>query len=320
MSSFKPTLKISLTGDVRDIANSAWISTISESRAKTRSDDDVMRVVKFLAENLHTSPFESVTISAKSNRACPELYPYYKNKYVRYIEHNSYSYEITCDLLNFAKISYDCSFDTFLWKQFQEEHPVMAKVLKSINFGLKQNYPNDVSGILGDHNMLVELVSSHVGVNKSHSRATWRVRCPLSVAVQILRHRTGSFNMVSGRYKTIRQENYNVPKDILEILLNAGFKHFDDYSDSTEKSSEVYIKIMKSLRTLRDDSGITNDEYKRCREFFRFCLPEGRMTELYITFYLDDFDNFLKLRNSPHAQIEHIWIAQQMKKKLENKK
>lgn len=42
------------------------------------------------------------------------------------------------------------------------------------------------------------------------------------------------------------------------------------------------------------------------------------MTELYITFYKEDFDHFLKLRNSSHTQPEHIYVAQLMKKTYEN--
>ena len=63
---------------------------------------------------------------------------------------------------------------------------------------------------------------------------------------------------------------------------------------------------------------IDNSEYKRIREFIRFILPEGRITELYATFYLNDFDSFLKLRDSSHAQTEHVWIAQEMKRTLIN--
>ncbi len=74
---------------------------------------------------------------------------------------------------------------------------------------------------------------------------------------------------------------------------------------------------MKKAKQSRDDKVISNDEYKRLREFARYILPEGRLTELYATFYLDDFyNNYLPLRNSPHAQTEHIWIAQEMERVL----
>ena len=49
-------MKIKVTGGFRDVADSAWISTINEIRAKARTDDDARRVVRFLVDNHHTSP------------------------------------------------------------------------------------------------------------------------------------------------------------------------------------------------------------------------------------------------------------------------
>ena len=73
---------------------------------------------------------------------------------------------------------------------------------------------------------------------------------------------------------------------------------------------------MKELKRCKLNKFISNDEYKRMREYVRFILPEGRLTELYISMYLDDLNNFFMLRNSSHAQMEHIAIAQLMKKTL----
>ena len=102
-------LKINVTGSLRGIAESAWISTMSEVRAKSRSDKDVEKVVSFLAENLHTSPFEVVTItivttdkqSITEYACCPySKYSFTNNKYY-----------LTTDLLNFAKNSYYSQFE-----------------------------------------------------------------------------------------------------------------------------------------------------------------------------------------------------------------
>lgn len=81
-----------------------------------------------------------------------------------------------------------------------------------------------------------------------------------------------------------------------------------------------YRKLMKKAKEFKDKNILSNEEYKRLRENSRFILPEGRITELYVTFYLDDFyHSYLPLRNSSHAQIEHIWIAQEMERKLEER-
>ena len=87
-----------------------------------------------------------------------------------------------------------------------------------------------------------------------------------------------------------------------------------------DSSKQSYLKMMKELKRCKTKKFLSNSDYKRMREYVRFILPEGRMTELYITFYMPDFKNFLMLRNSDHAQIEHIWIAQEMEKVLNNYK
>jgi thymidylate synthase ThyX len=109
----------------------------------------------------------------------------------------------------------------------------------------------------------------------------------------------------------------DTPDDCFEIAAKFG-EDLDRYLGVADGSIARYKQFMRSSKVARDNGVISNDEYKRLREVARFILPEGRMTELYITYYLSDFyDNFLKLRDSEHAQTEHIWIAQEMRRTLE---
>ena len=314
-------LKINVTGNLRSIAESAWISTISEVAAKSRSDQDVEKVVEFLSENLHTSPFEVVTITIETNDKS-KLSQYACCQYSKWTQIDN-KYYLTTDLLNFTKSSYYSNFESSLWKAFEMENPKLAEFSRKINFGKKQDIPKDYTEEFKDI-VDVNLISYHNHVSEDHSRITWRVKCPLSIAVQILRHRTASFNMVSGRYKTIRQELIGIPNDIFAMLDRVDSKGdnsigdlLDDMMSKMDRSKENYLKTMKELKRCKDLKFITNDDYKRMREYVRFVLPEGRMTELYITMYLTDFKRFLFLRNSTHAQIEHIAVAQLMKKELE---
>lgn len=320
-------IKMTKTGDMRSIANSAWISTISDAKAKTRTDEDVDRVVCFLAEHLHTSPFESVTLSFTQSDvnniedANTDVLTLLKNKYSKssFLEGKV---SVTVDLLNFAKHSYCHKFENYLWKMFEKEEPRLSEIIKLSNFSKKETPPQDETHLFPNE-IDVEMISLHKGESKSENRATWRVKCPLSIAVQILRHRTASFNMVSGRYKTIRQEMVGVPIDIMVLLEQTNINGenkltslIDKMSENMEESKKIYLSTMKELKRCKTNDLMTNDEYKRMREYVRFILPEGRLTELYITMYLDDLDNFLMLRNSEHAQLEHIAVAQLMKKTL----
>jgi len=308
---------IDVTGDYRDIANSAWISTLKEIRTKNRTDDDAKRVVKYLVEHHHTSPFECLTISVSDPTSESLGFSHYASDLYSRGQGRSF----TIDLLNFIKVTYNNAlFEDKIWREFEVSRPELAEMCsKFTSINTKHFTTGDVSDTLGSHGMFVELVSVHDTSIRSTSRATWRVKCPLSIAVQIVRHRKGSYNMVSGRYKTIRQELVPPVIDVEQIFNKAGMS-LDRYLGSVDPVILAYNNAMKIARAAKDQEKITNDEYKRFREFARFTLPEGRMTELYITYYLDDFfSNYVLLRDSEHAQTEHIWVAQEMQRTLSDK-
>lgn len=310
---------IRVTGNERDVANSAWVSTLKEVRAQAKTQEDVEGLVEFLVEHRHTSPFESVTITMEPEEADDEAFIVYgKSPYAV----SDYGKKVTIDLLNFIKITFEQDLWNYApWKAFSEVRPTLAKLIS--DFGpIQDSTSEDVTSLLGEnHGMTVELVHLHDEEDDRHSRATWRIKCPLSIAVQILRHRKGSYNMVSGRYKTIRQEMYEIPDDVRGILEQAGgtlTERFDNTLELVQATIDSYLLGMQSLRVAKKEGMISNDAYKRAREYVRFILPEGRMTELYVTYYLSDFyGNYKKLRDSVHAQTEHIWIAQEMARTID---
>jgi len=317
-------MNIKATGNLRSIADSAWISTTGEIVAKKRSDEDVQKVARFLAKHMHTSPFECVTLELSS------FYPYdldiFKSSgFSRYyFDDISYKHVVTIDLWNFSKL---CHLDKFsarshsAWSFFKKQHPSLFDVVSLFDFNSTESPPESADGDLGlNHSMAVEMISYHKSKTTSSSRATWRIKCPLSIAVQILRHRTGSFNMVSGRYKTIKASSFEVVDDISTISSKFYNSFQKDYEHTMKSLNDLYNKFMLEAKSAKKGKVISNPEYKRFREFARFILPEGRYTELYVTFYESDFEGFLRLRDSSHAQTEHIWIAQNMKKTLETYK
>jgi flavin-dependent thymidylate synthase len=304
--------KFKITGDMRMIANSAWISTTDEIKTKTRTDEDVERVVKFLAKHMHSSPFESVTLTYTSDNVLEEELS--KSSFFKVNDSNT---EFTTDLLNFSKAMHKTRFKTQAWKDFSKDHKELSDVVTLFDFNFEYNpYKDNLEDMFPQIN--VELVSVHDTGDKSTTRATWRVRCPLAISVQLLRHRSASFNMVSGRYKTIRQEIFDIPSDVISCSEKTkDMKYlFLEMHKTMDGLKSKYLNIMKNLKKEKDIKSITNPEYKRMREVARFILPEGRMTELYVSMYMDDFENFLKLRDSEHAQTEHIALAQLMKKSL----
>ena len=342
-------MNLQITGNLRSVADSAWVSTLDEVKASNKSEEEVLRVTKFLVEEHHTTPFECVTLSFNFNSDSEEdsffhweMAPFCDSNYVKYTVTENTAH-ITIDLFNFIKItksSYekDSYKEMAFWKLFEAQEPVLAATVDG--FSKQPEYTggaDDVSDSLGPNGIIVELVTLHDAPVREHIRATWRVCCPLSIAVQMLRHRTGSFNMTSGRYRTLNQDMVDTYSDIKKIMdkitprdtspdsFNSAIDDLTDYDyhqefeDLLKKSSianRTYDYQMQLSRKAKAEGKITNEEYKRFREFARYILPEGRMTELYCTFYLPDFLHYLQLRDSSHAQVEHIYVAQQMKKTL----
>lgn len=336
-------MKLQITGNLRSVANSAWVSTLDESKAGAKSDEEVIRVTKFLVQEHHTTPFESVTLtfsfkadseSDDDSYAHWEMAAFCDSPYVRYLTEEDGSTHLTLDLFNFIKIakrSYQNGAykETGFWKLFEAQDPLLASVVGE--FSLPPEYDGgvgDVSDTLGPNGITVELVELHDAPVREHVRATWRICCPLSIAVQMLRHRSGSFNMTSGRYRTLNQDMVDTYSDVTKIIDKITPRETNPHSldeafkDLLKKSSianRTYDHQMQLSKKAKSEGKITNEEYKRFREFARYILPEGRMTELYCTFYLPDFVHYLQLRDSSHAQTEHVYVAQQMKKSLNDK-
>lgn len=321
-------VSLKYTGNLRMVADSAWVSTLSESAAKRKSDDEVLRVTNFLVDNYHTTPFESVTLTFSFSPATDNDWNEYEkisSKWLR-VSSDSESIHITTDLFNFAKImldrvGLDGLGDNPFWKALSHAEPVLAAVVSRFCRQPAYSDPGiNYEEMLGDgiKDIRVELISYHDSGVAHTSRATWRIACPLSVSVQLLRHRSGSFNMTSGRYRTLRQDIASIYSDIAIIADKAELsdKILESFSMAKENVS-LYENNMKSLKDAKDRGAISNDEYKRAREFVRYVLPEGRITELYASFYIDDFDRYMMLRDSKHAQIEHGYLAHRMKKTLD---
>lgn len=311
-------MNIIITGDIRDVANSAWVSTLDEIKTEQKTDLEVKNVVKFLIENHHTSPFECVTLTLKMNiwsekGESDSYFGYVSDPYSKSEDEEE---KVTIDLLNFLKITQrDNLWTGQAWKLFAEHRPELAELCREFKPVEDEPAPS-VDELLGEHLMVVELINYHDGGGGKHDRITWRIKCPLSIAIQFQRHRTGSYNASSGRYRTVKQDFVGVPTDCQEISDKAELK-IEKLFDCGNFANEEYLHFMKNAKIAKDCGKISNMEYKRLREFSRFVLPEGRLTEFYATFYLSDFlGNYKKLRDSSHAQIEHIWIAQEMNKTL----
>lgn len=125
----------------------------------------------------------------------------------------------------------------------------------------------------------------------------FRIKCPLFVARQLMRHRTASINEYSARYSIVKNEFW-VPEVFrgqskTNNQASDGEFYNDElrreYIDACEHSFRVYQQML--------DAGVS-------REISRAVLPQSTFTEFYWKIDLHNLLHFLRLRMDSHAQPE----------------
>ena len=124
----------------------------------------------------------------------------------------------------------------------------------------------------------------------------FRIKVPIFVARQWLRHRTASVNEVSARYSEVSNE-YWVPTEYRaqSSTNKQGSGEFmkDITSHPQEHSSELAFDVYDGLLS----KGVS-------RELARIHLPQSTFTEFYWKINLHNLFHFLRLRMDSHAQQE----------------
>jgi len=139
---------------------------------------------------------------------------------------------------------------------------------------------------------------------------TFHMKLPLFASRQMIRHRTGRLNEISGRYSVMKNEAYvpsrdRVCKQYTDNKQGSGDK-FDDITsmlavkDFKEESEAAFCCYQEYI-----DSGMS-------RELARINLPLSTYTEWYWQFDLNNLMKFLYLRLDSHAQWEIRQYAEAM--------
>ena len=132
-----------------------------------------------------------------------------------------------------------------------------------------------------------------------HSVATFRIKVPMFVRNQIIRHRTFSFNEVSRRY-TSKDIELFVPR----VLRKQSQKNLQC---STEETVSEDLGLLWYINTIHTQAlEVFHELLKKgvCREQARMVLPQSMYTTFWMTGSLHNWMHFLKLRTSEHSQRE----------------
>jgi len=139
----------------------------------------------------------------------------------------------------------------------------------------------------------------------------WHIKCPIFVARQWFRHRIGSFNEVSGRYKEFQFEAYYPDEWRSPGDTNHQGSVFGVLTDSEDL--ELTKQLDFAYKTMKE-TYYNLLELGAAKELARLVLPMGQYTEFYWTVNMRAFMNFISLRDDAHAQ----WEIQQYAKTMRN--
>lgn len=142
----------------------------------------------------------------------------------------------------------------------------------------------------------------------------FHARWPIFVDRQHVTHRIQSSNGLSGRYRTLPNDWYGAPDDVVEILCRTyeGSAMLEEYRHELICQHVRYSDWLSRLKQQQTENIISNADYKRCREVLRGVIGTSGMTERVFIINLHSLSNYFRLRLSEHAQPEIRNSAEKM--------
>jgi thymidylate synthase (FAD) len=149
-----------------------------------------------------------------------------------------------------------------------------------------------------DRKLLNFLLSNHHETPFEHSVFKFHIKCPIFVARQWFRHRIASYNEISGRYATMKEEFCLPEKLRTQKTRNYQYDVLAE-ADNAELSGKIaaFYQDAYALYQQLLDRGVA-------REHARIVLPLSLYTQFYWTVNARALMNFLSLRLDEHAQYE----------------
>lgn len=155
-----------------------------------------------------------------------------------------------------------------------------------------------------------------------HGHATFEIETSKAIGIQLIRHRSFSFQEFSQRYQDVnrlesmfepielraqcednRQSSTEVINPKLPIIGNEGIPADEAIKGHLELAHSLYNRLL--------EAGVA-------REQARMVLPLATTTKIHMTGSIRSWIHFLELRDDEHAQKEIQQVAQEIKKHFIN--
>jgi len=153
--------------------------------------------------------------------------------------------------------------------------------------------------------LFTEYENNHIS-NKSYNIHVFRIKCPIYVARQWMRHRHASYNELSRRYTDIKDSS-----DFAQLPFNYKASIQDTVSNKEHKNRQRYVKDLIYETCLDVYKDLKKKGLKK--ETARSILPLSMLTRFYWTVPNYSLQNFLQLRTDKHAQLEIRLFANKIK-------
>lgn len=197
-------------------------------------------------------------------------------------------------VVNAARVSF-AKESELEWQETHSGSTIWKKVLKKSDKGL------------------IKYLAKHKHTSPfGHCFASFRVKAPIFVARQLVKHKFLRWNEVSRRYVSDPPEFYNPSCWRLK-------------ADNVKQGSSSEVVGLCALDQAAYDKTMSNclDMYQVllnqgvCAEQARMVLPQNMMTEWWWSGSLDAWADMCKLRLDPHSQLESQIVAKKISKEME---
>ena len=157
-----------------------------------------------------------------------------------------------------------------------------------------------------------------------HSYATFEIETSKAIGIQLIRHRSFSFQEFSQRYQDVNrlesifepielrsqcEDNRQSSTEIINPVIEGINPNME--SISAGKAIDSYLNKAHDIYNQLLDAGVA-------REQARMVLPLATKTKIHMTGSIRSWIHFLELRDDGHAQKEIQLVAQEIKKHFIN--
>ena len=178
------------------------------------------------------------------------------------------------------------------------DHMPQENLDKAIVDGARVSYQTGTKTTRGDRGLIRYLVRNWHTSPLELVVFKFRIKAPLYIARQWLRHRTASVNEMSARYSIVDEEYYE--PEILRGQSTINHQGSEGVVEVDDKLAEVMSTQYKNAFKLYQhliEKGV-------CREQARGVLPQSTYTSFVWKMDLHNLMHFLQLRMDHHAQKE----------------